>query len=219
MTGISKEPRSEQKELAIANTEGDLFERVASILEEARANAVRAINSQMVLAYWFIGREIVQEIQSGEQRAEYGKQVLETLSTRLAKNYGNGFSVTNLKYFRSFYLAYPDRLTTKSHPAGDELKSLQKGRPEAGELPQCFSLRLSWLHCRALMWVVNLDAHQFYEQETIECGWDKRILERHILSQCYERLLKSQNPQSVLETELSEVRRGTEKNTWLGCEG
>jgi len=142
MTDISKEPLSEQKELAIVNTEGDLFERVASILEEARANAVRAINSQMVLAYWLIGREIVQEIQSGEQRAEYGKQVLETLSKRLTKSYGNGFSVTNLKYFRSFYLAYPDRLTTKSHPAGDELKSQQKGRPEAGELPQGFSLQL-----------------------------------------------------------------------------
>ncbi|MFA5923255.1 MAG: DUF1016 N-terminal domain-containing protein [Methylococcaceae bacterium] len=142
MTDISKEPPSEQKELAIANTEGDLFERVASILEEARANAVRAINSQMVLAYWLIGREIVQEIQSGEQRAEYGKQVLETLSKRLTKSYGNGFSVTNLKYFRSFYLVYPDRLTTKSHPAGDELKSQQKGRPEDGELPQGFSLQL-----------------------------------------------------------------------------
>jgi DUF1016 N-terminal domain/YhcG PDDEXK nuclease domain len=190
MTDISKEPRREQKELAIANTEGDLFKRVASILEEARANAVRAINSQMVLAYWLIGREIVQEIQSGEQRAEYGKQVLETLSKRLTKSYGNGFSVTNLKYFRSFYLAYSDRLITKSHPAGDELKNLQKGRPEAGELPQGFSLQLSWSHYRALMRVENPEARQFYEQETIECGWDKRTLERHIHSHYYERLLK-----------------------------
>ena len=205
MTDISKEPRSEQKELAIANTESDLFERVASILEQARANAVRAINSQMVLAYWLIGREIVQEIQSGEQRAEYGKQVLEKLSARLAKSYGNGFSVTNLKYFRSFYLAYPDRLTAKSHPAGDELKSLQKGRPEAGELPQGFSLQLSWSHYRALMRVENPEARQFYEQETIECGWDKRTLERHIHSHYYERLLKSQDPQTMLQSARQEV--------------
>ena len=66
---------------------GDVFERVAAILEQARSNVVRAVNNNMIVAYWLIGREIVQEIQGGDERAEYGKQVLEDLSRRLNKRY------------------------------------------------------------------------------------------------------------------------------------
>ena len=79
-----------------------LFARVATILEEARASTVRAVNSRMVLAYWLIGREIVLELQEGEKRASYGKTVLERLSSRLTSHYGEGYSPTNLRYFRIF---------------------------------------------------------------------------------------------------------------------
>lgn len=68
-----------------------LFGRVVSILEQAQGNVVRAVNTNMVLAYWLIGREIVQELQGGEERAEYGTQVLEALSGRLTERYGKGF--------------------------------------------------------------------------------------------------------------------------------
>ncbi len=64
-----------------------LFNRVVGILEEARSNVVRTVNFNMVLAYWLIGREIVQELQEGEERAEYGKQVIENLSKRLSKHF------------------------------------------------------------------------------------------------------------------------------------
>lgn len=107
------------KTATIRNTAaGDeaLFDRVASILEQARANVVRAVNSNMVLAYWLIGREIVQEIQGGGDRAGYGKQVLGSLSRQLTARFGSGFSETSLKYFRTFYLAYRNR-----RPLGDEL--------------------------------------------------------------------------------------------------
>jgi hypothetical protein len=80
-----------------------LFSRVVTILENARPNVVRSVNSNMVLAYWLIGREIVQELQGGKERAEYGTQVIEDLSERLTKQYGKGFSTTNLWYFRQFY--------------------------------------------------------------------------------------------------------------------
>ena len=89
-----------------------LFGRVAAILEQARGNVVRAVNTQMVLAYWLIGREIVQELQGGEQRAEYGKKMMAGLSERLTQRYGNGFSVPNLQNFRRFYLAYKQRVAT-----------------------------------------------------------------------------------------------------------
>ena len=75
----------------LINPEGDShFHRIASILEQARGNVIRSINSNMVLAYWMIGREIVLELQGGEERAEYGKQVIENLSARLTKQYGTG---------------------------------------------------------------------------------------------------------------------------------
>ena len=95
-----------------------LFERVVSILEQARGNVVRAVNTQMVLAYWLIGREIVQQVQGGNGRAVYGKQVLSNLAKQLTQKYGQGFSVTNLQSFRIFHQAYPQRLPQIQHPLG-----------------------------------------------------------------------------------------------------
>ena len=87
-----------------------LFERVVSILEQARGNVVRAVNTNMVLAYWLIGREIVEDLQGGAARAKYGERVVEDLSARLTERYGKGFSGRNLKSFKQFYLAYNERL-------------------------------------------------------------------------------------------------------------
>jgi len=68
------------------------FSRVASIIEQARTNTVRVVNSNMVLCYWFIGREIVEELHEGQERAEYGSQLPEELSESLSRRYGKGFS-------------------------------------------------------------------------------------------------------------------------------
>ena len=83
----------------------NLFNRVVEILEQARTNVVRTVNSQMVISYWLIGREIVEEEQRGEARAEYGKQLIEDLSRQLTQRYGKGFSTTNLRSFRQFFLS------------------------------------------------------------------------------------------------------------------
>ena len=99
---------------------GTLFDRVVQILEQARSNVVRSVNTNMVTAYWLIGREIVIEIQGGKQRAVYGKQVIETLSQQLSDHYGKGFSTTNLWYFRQFFQVYAARRAIL-HPAGGEL--------------------------------------------------------------------------------------------------
>ena len=97
-----------------------LFDRIAAILEEARATVVRTVNTRMVIAYWLIGREIVQEEQGGKRRAGYGDAVLEDLSRRLTERYGKGYSVTNLKNFRTFYQVYADRLPAIRHSTSDE---------------------------------------------------------------------------------------------------
>jgi len=86
-----------------------LFDRIATILDAARGSVVRAVNSRMVLAYWLIGREIVQDLQGGDERAAYGKKVIADLSKQLTKCYGSGYSPVNLAYFRRFHLVYADR--------------------------------------------------------------------------------------------------------------
>jgi predicted nuclease of restriction endonuclease-like (RecB) superfamily len=179
-----------------------LFGRVATILEHARSNVIRAVNSNMVIAYWLIGSEIVQALQGGEDRAEYGKQVLQQLSQKLVAHYGKGFSVTTLRYFRAFYLAYADRSIEIQHPVGAEFEtpaqSTLKQRPLGAESSNAFNPQLSWSHYRVLMRVKNLDARSFYEREAIEGGWDKRTLERQTSTQYYERCLNSQQPNQLI---------------------
>jgi hypothetical protein len=126
-----------------------LVGRIVSILDDARGRVVRVVNHAMVSAYWHIGREIVEALQSGNQRAAYGKELIERLAEQLTGRYGQGFSATNLGYFRQFYLAYRDRIP---HPLG-------------GNLPSAFHPNLSWSHYRALMRVDNAKARHFYEEQ------------------------------------------------------
>jgi hypothetical protein len=116
-----------------AETPDSLFDRVVSILEQARLNIARTVNSQMVIAYWLIGREIVEDEQHGKARAEYGKRVIEDLSRRLTECYGKGFSVSNIWSFRQFYLVYGNRRPEILHPMGRELKQEKKLHPTGGE--------------------------------------------------------------------------------------
>lgn len=200
---------NKQKDKAPAAKPEELFGRIVTILEQARGAVVRAVNTNMVLAYWLIGREIVHDLQAGEERAEYGKQMLADLSSRLIQRYGNGFSVPNLQNFRKFYLAYSTRVTMGAdiqHPAGtksaDERIQYPMGtkstkaripHPAGVELTQGFSPLLSWSHYRALMRVENREARDFYEREAVAGGWDKRTLERQVQTQYYDRCLQSQH--------------------------
>lgn len=189
----------------------DLFDRIVSILEQARSNVVRSVNINMVTAYWLIGKEIVQEIQGGDERAEYGKRIVEGLSKRLTERYGKGFSTASLWNFRQFYQAYSERTpailylegrefqkTKKLSPQGRELADSGKSHPQGSESKHGFSPRLSWSHYRALMRIDKTEIREFYEQEAIACSWDKRSLERQIHSFFYERLLASKDKRGML---------------------
>lgn len=175
-----------------------LFSRVATILEHARGNVVRAVNSNMVIAYWLIGREIVQALQGGEERAEYGKSIITALSSRLTDAYGKGFSVQTLWNLRLFYQTFPDRCAILS-PAGRELPSPETLSPAGRELAPVFSPQLTWSHYRALMRVQDEKARQFYEQEAVDCGWSKAQLERQIQSAYYQRILANRGAQGLTE--------------------
>ena len=84
-----------------------LYDRIRQILESARSSASRSVNTAQVVANWLIGREIVEEEQQGAKRAGYGVRVIQDLAVRLQLDYGSGYSVPNLKFFRKFYLEYP----------------------------------------------------------------------------------------------------------------
>lgn len=203
-----------------------LFDRVATILENARSTAVRAVNRQMVIANWLIGREITLELQEGDERAEYGRQLIQELAAKLTERFGRGFSATNLHYFRQFYQTYPDRLSPILHkPCGksppDSGEQASEGQPilhkPCGESSRStleviqdmqtalenmegrgFSPGLSWSHYRTLLKVENRAERQFYEIEAEKAGWSVPQLARQIHTFLFARLLKSRDKAGVL---------------------
>lgn len=175
-----------------------LFERVVTILEEARSRVVRAVNSEMVAAYWLIGREIVEALQGGDARASYGARILAELSQKLTRRYGNGFSLPNLRMFRQFYLAYP------AHPPGASAQGAENATPRVANLQglefpvlgaenlptshPAFHPSLSWSHYRVLMRVQAAEARAYYEEEAVAGAWSNTQLARQIGTRCFERL-------------------------------
>ena len=200
-----------------------VFGRIVDILEDARSHVARTVNSAMVVANWLIGREIVEEEQKGQKRADYGKAVIEDLSRRLTRRYGKGYSTVSLWNMRKFYQTYIDRSATILSPLGRESRPQEtlspmgrdwgrsgnlhapdrelapKPRPTGVESATGFHPDLSWSHYRALMRVENEDARQFYEQEAARNRWNKRQLERQINTLLFERLLKSRDKDGVLQ--------------------
>jgi predicted nuclease of restriction endonuclease-like (RecB) superfamily len=196
--------------LSLATQGGRLFERVAAILKGAREGAVRSVNSHMVLAYWLIGREIVESLQGGDDRAEYGRTLIGNLSKRLTKRYGRGFSTTNLRYFRSFHQTYFERSPEIRHiPCGefveDAIRHKRSGvlgdlalAVEGRNTLKGFSPVLGWSHYRALMKVANASERAFYEIEAEKEKWSVEYLERQIHSLLFARLLKSRNKDGIM---------------------
>ena len=157
--------------------QGDIFCRIVSIIEEARSTVIRTVNSEMVIAYWCIGREIVEEQQAGRERAIYGDNLIEKLSEKLTRKLGKGFSSTNLKYFRTYYLTYKGRISCD-----------QSGIQQKVTSSVTFSPNLSWSHYRVLMKISNELQRTFYKLEklcevmeipgeivALDCGLEARL--------------------------------------------
>lgn len=151
----------QQKELNSA------YNSIKQVLETARNNTYRAINFEMVLAYWSIGKIIVEQEQKGKNRADYGKYLINELSKRLTQDYGKGFNKSNLWYIRAFFLNF---------------KKLHALRGE-----------LTWTRYRLLLGIENHQARNFYIIESINNRWSTRELERQINSLLYERFSSPKN--------------------------
>jgi predicted nuclease of restriction endonuclease-like (RecB) superfamily len=142
-----------------------MIQEIKVILNTARSNVARQVNSELLNTYWNIGRIICEYEQSIPDRADYGKQTLKELSRELTKEFGKGFSRSNLQNMRAFYLAY--------------------------ENCQTLSGKLSWSHYCELLTISDLDKRSFYEKEAIHANWSVRELKRQIDSSLFERLLLS----------------------------
>ena len=148
---------------------GTFHADIKQVLQTARSKSQSAVNFAMVEAYWLIGKRIVEEEQEGEAKAQYGKRLLENLSSQLSHEFGRGFSYANLRNFRQFYQTYPDQ-------------------------EMCYTVcsKLSWSHNRLIMRVADPKARAYYLDEVAGQQWTVRQLERNIKSHSYQRLLSSQ---------------------------
>lgn len=165
-----------------------LYSRVTQHINSARQNIQRSINIEMVQTYFLIGKEIVEEEQQGENRAAYGKKILQALSVELQKEYKRGFSVDTLEQARKFYLLYQNNFQDSISDA------LRRKSDEAKEMPDFY---LSWTHYRELIRIDNPVARKFYEIETINNNWSYRELIRQRSSLLFERLSKSKNKDNI----------------------
>ena len=166
------------------------LDKVSMVVEEARKNVKTAVNIMMVYTYFEIGRMIVEEEQSGSNRAEYGKYIIKNLSIFLTENYGKGYSVDNLKLMRRFYSIYcEDTIGETVFPQFKNFPTTTNGR----------RFYLSWSHYLKLMRISNGDERHFYEIETIKNDWSLSELKRQYNSSLYERLALSKNKEEVID--------------------
>lgn len=160
-----------REESSVVLTE-EFYQQIRKVLMRARSRALTAVNSEMVICYWEIGRLIVEKEQQGEIRAKYGDRLIQELSRKLSSEFGKGFKPRNLWFMRTFFLTYPKVNALRS--------------------------QLSWTHYRLLMRVEKSEARSFYEAEAVNSRWSTRELERQINSLLFERLALSRDREGVL---------------------
>lgn len=154
------------------------------IVNESRRVAYNAVNYALIRRNWLIGQRIVVYEQGGNARAEYGKHVVELASKSLTEEFGKGFSLTNIKNFKAFYLMFNNLKISQSVP--DQSLPL-----------------LNWTHYERLLRVKNKDAREWYAKEAANQMWTYRTLDRNITTLYYHRMLSSQ-ARDIVEQEMNE---------------
>ena len=181
------------------------FERLLLRVEATHAflekHAVRAVNSALAARNWLIGRHILEYEQRGSDRAKYGAYVLERLSAAMTAKGLKGFSITNLKLFRQFYQAYPQKGQTLSgFFAALAGVSRRQPSPRIGQMLSDQLARqfpLSWSQYIFLLQTPDSAERRFYELEASSENWSLRQLKRQYDSSLYERLALSRNKKRI----------------------
>lgn len=196
-----------------------LFHQVAELLQNARQQVLRTVNSTMTFTYFEIGRMIVEEEQNGNDRAEYGKQVLKGLSEQLTSEFGKGYGVRNLEFIRKFYLTYSNSSTLTRIIEIQSLLPLNTDDEKTKSPISFFEdrksqslisfFKLTWTHYVFLMRIDDEKERSFYEIETEKYNWSVRELKRQYDSALYTRLSLSRDKEGILK--LSEEGQIVEK--------
>lgn len=192
-----------------------LFDRISDLIEQARKKVATTVNIAEVYTKYYIGKYIVEEEQNGEQKAQYGKHVLKILSAKLTDRFGDGWSYSNLRQIRQFYLVYSNLTDTACQIGNDRQRLSNSGASvqpthdyKKTSEPEFV---LSWSHYLILMRIENPDARSFYEIECAEQQWSVRQLSRQVGSSLYERLALSRNKDEVMR--LAQVGQTIEKSS------
>jgi len=160
-----------------------LYQEIVNLLQSAKNQVVKTVNTTMVLTYYEIGRMIVEEEQEGKDRAEYGKHLLKELSKVLTREFGKGFSVTNIQQMRNFYNTYKKQQTLSVNSKSGNSSEIKFG--------------LSWSHYLFLMRIDDIPERQFYEIESTKNYWSLRELQRQYDSALYTRLALSRDKDEI----------------------
>lgn len=163
--------------------DGDLLTDVRTIIDGARRYAYSAVNLALVQRNWLLGKRISEEELKGAERADYGLELIKTLSRQLTEEYGKGFSRTDLYWYVRFFKAFPEIFASLSKIS----------------VPT-----LSWTHFRTLLQVEDSVAREWYTREAATQAWSVRTLQRNISSQYYYRLLQSQH-KDLVEKEMLQL--------------
>lgn len=182
---------------------------IKAIVYTAKQKAYQAADIYQVVSNWLVGRRIVEQEQHGQERAQYGKHIVELASEALTAEFGKGYSVVNIKSFRKFYLTFNNLLIGQTVSAQSENGLTIKGQSVSAELELAKMLpsNLSWSHYERLMRIKNEDERDWYMREAAGESWSVRTLNRNIGSQYYHRLL--QTPESKRGEVIDEMQRLT----------
>ena len=150
----------------------EFYDNVRKAILQAKISIYKKVNYEMVKSFWNVGKLIIEEEQNGKDRADYGKQVLKLLSQKLTLEFGKGYSETNLRNMKSFYLNFKNY--------------------------QTLSDELSWSHYIELAKIKDETMRKFYYNECINSNWSVRELDRQKASLLFERLTLSKEKDEVL---------------------
>lgn len=161
------------------NLSQNLIHEIKSLIAQAKEGAIRSVDHHRTIMYWHIGERIFNEEQQGKDRADYGNYLIKYLSEQLQPEYGSGFSVRQLERYRQFYRTFPIASTLRT--------------------------QLSWTHYKLLLSIDNEDKREYYIAVTVKNNWSVGQMERQINSQLFERLLLSNEKESVLAVARNEI--------------
>lgn len=162
-----------------------LISQIKAVIFASQERAIRAVDHERTMMYWHIGKYIFEEEQQGKDRAEYGKYLIEYLAKQLEPEFGSGYGHRQLRRFRQFYRQFP--------------------------IVSAVRTQLNWTQYKLLISIEDSDKRDFYIAESIKNHWTSRQMERQINSLLYERLLMSNDKESVLavargEKQVSDVK-------------